>query len=141
MIAADVNVLVAAYRPDAEFHAPCRAWLEARLASDEPLAVSELVLSGFLRVTTHPRIFRPPEPWPRALAFAQAVQSAPQAIPLTPGPRHWEIFVRQCEAVQARGNLIADAYFAALAIEVGCEWVTLDGDYARFPGLRWRRPF
>ena len=40
----------------------------------------------------------------------------------------------------AKGNLIPDAYFAALAIEWGCEWVTTDRDYARFPGLKWRHP-
>ena len=47
---------------------------------------------------------------------------------------------RLCEAPGAKGNLITDAYFAALAIESGAEWITTDRDYARFPGLRWRHP-
>ena len=38
------------------------------------------------------------------------------------------------------GNQITDAWLAALAIESGCEWITADRDYARFPGLRWRAP-
>jgi len=38
-------------------------------------------------------------------------------------------------------GLEPDAWFAALAIESGCEWITPDRDYARFPGLRWRTPF
>jgi hypothetical protein len=42
--------------------------------------------------------------------------------------------------VNATGALVPDAYFAALAIESGSEWVTADRDYARFPGLRWRHP-
>ena len=29
---------------------------------------------------------------------------------------------------------------AALAIEWGCEWVTMDRDFARFPGLKWSVP-
>jgi predicted nucleic acid-binding protein len=58
-----------------------------------------------------------------------------------PGERHWEIFIDLCSRVHARGNLVADAYLAALAIESGSEWVTTDRDYARFPGLRWRHPF
>jgi predicted nucleic acid-binding protein len=35
---------------------------------------------------------------------------------------------------------VADAYHAALAIEHGCEFVTADGDFARFAGLRYRHP-
>jgi predicted nucleic acid-binding protein len=38
------------------------------------------------------------------------------------------------------GNLVADAWLAAPAIEHGCEWITDDTDFSRFPGLRWRRP-
>jgi predicted nucleic acid-binding protein len=45
-----------------------------------------------------------------------------------------------CKAVNARGNLITDAYLAAIAIESDCEWVTADRDYALFPGLRWKHP-
>ena len=39
-----------------------------------------------------------------------------------------------------KGPLVADADIAALSIEHGCELVTTDGDFARFPGLRWRHP-
>jgi hypothetical protein len=59
---------------------------------------------------------------------------------VAPGNRHWEIFTRLCRETDAKGNLIADAYLAALAIESGSEWITTDRDYARFPGLRWRHP-
>ncbi|HEX5138283.1 MAG TPA: PIN domain-containing protein [Planctomycetota bacterium] len=47
---------------------------------------------------------------------------------------------RLCRAAGARGNLVPDAYFAALAIESGCEWVTTDRDYSRFLGFRWCHP-
>jgi hypothetical protein len=50
------------------------------------------------------------------------------------------IFKRLCSEADARGNLVPDAWFAALAIESGSEWITLDRDYARFPGLQWRVP-
>ena len=49
--------------------------------------------------------------------------------------------MRLCQKADARGNLITDAWFAALAIESGSEWITVDRDYARFPGLKWRHPF
>lgn len=102
--------------------------------------MSELVLSGFVRVATHPRIFSPPAPVDRALAFATALRMQPNAVLLTPGPRHWEIFERLCLAAGAKGNLVADAYLAALAIETGSDWITSDRDFSRFPGLRWRHP-
>jgi predicted nucleic acid-binding protein len=73
--------------------------------------------------------------------FAHELRSQPNAVPIVPGPRHWEIFTNLCEAVNARGNLVPDAYLAALAIESGSEWITTDRDYSRFPGLKWRHPF
>jgi toxin-antitoxin system PIN domain toxin len=99
-----------------------------------------VVLSGFIRVATHPRVFDPPAPIGRALAYTDALRSQPNAVIVAPGPRHWEIFDRLCRAVDAKGNLVPDACLAALAIESGCEWITTDRDFSRFPGLRWRHP-
>ena len=110
------------------------------VASDEPIGLSELVLSGFVRVATHPRVFSPPAPTARALEFADALRAQPNAVILSPGVRHWEIFERLCIDASAKGNLVADAYLAAMAIESGCEWVTTDRDFSRFKGLRWRNP-
>ncbi len=89
---------------------------------------------------THPRIFSPPSPLRAALGFVAALRSHPHAVPIAPGERHWEIFLDLCQRAEARGSLVADAYLAALAIESGCEWITTDRDYSRFPGLRWRHP-
>jgi toxin-antitoxin system PIN domain toxin len=76
----------------------------------------------------------------RALAFVETLRGQPNCVLVSPGPRHWEIFRELCERAGAKGNLVADAYHAATAIEHGCEWITTDRDYARFPGLRWRHP-
>ena len=93
-----------------------------------------------MRVATHPRVFSPPAPIEAALAFANALRRQPNAVLLNTGPRHWEIFERLCVDAGAKGNLVADAYLAALAIETGSEWVTTDRDFSRFDGLRWRHP-
>jgi uncharacterized protein len=130
----DVNVLVAAFRDDAPGHKTCRGLVEAMVASSLPYGVSDLVLSGFVRVATHPRVFDPPAPVEDALAFAVAYRTG--AVPIAPGPRHWPIFTALCRSARAKGNLVPDAYFAALAIESGCEWITADRDFARFPDLR-----
>lgn len=140
MILVDVNVLVYAFHEGAPDHAAYRDWLTSAIAGDEPFGVSELVLSGFVRVVTHPRVFDPPVPVADALAFATALRQQPNAVILAPGARHWEIFEGLCARVGAKGNLVADAYLAALALESGCEWITTDRDFSRFPGLRWRHP-
>jgi len=140
VVLADVNVLVYAHREDTEHHLACRSWLEATINGEERYGVSELVLSGFVRITTHPKVFASPSPLMRALEFAEQVREQPSAMLIEPGERHWSIFRRLCVEAKAKGNLVPDAYFAALAIEGGCEWITTDRDYSRFPGLRWRSP-
>jgi len=140
MILTDVNVLVYAHREDAPQHPQYRRWLEALIQGDQAYGVADLVLSGFLRVVTHPRVFNPPSPLTAAFAFAQQLRTQPNAVVVAPGARHWEIFAGLCRVAGVKGNLIPDAYLAALAIESGSEWVTTDRDYSRFPGLRWRLP-
>ena len=140
MILVDVNVLVYAHRTDTAGHERYKDWLAGILNGDAAYGMAELVLSGFLRIVTHPRVFRDPTPLDDALAFTTEVRDRPNRVPISAGPRHWEIFTRLCQAVHARGNLISDAYLAALAIESGTEWITTDRDYARFPGLRWHHP-
>ena len=137
----DVNVLVYAFRTDAPNHEVYREWVQQLVNGHTTFAVSDLVLSGFLRVVTHPRLFSPPTPLPNALEFVEILRSQPTATVIGPGDRHWTIFLDLCRAASARGNLIPDAYLAALAIESGSEFITTDRDYARFPNLRWRHPF
>lgn len=140
MILPDVNVLVYAHRRDAERHDAYRSWLEEAVAGPAPFGLSDLVLSGFLRVVTHPRVFADPTPAPEAMAFVRVLRDRPNRVPVEPGPRHWAIFLDLCETARARGNLIPDAWYAALAIESGMVWVTTDGDFRRFPGLETRHP-
>ena len=140
MILPDVNVLVYAFRDASPNHAAYRDWLRERVGSHEAFGLSELVLSGVVRVVTHSAIFSPPAPIEAALEFVEALRDQPNAVLLAPGARHWDIFRTLCTQAKAKGNLVPDAYHAALAIEHGCEWITTDRDYARFPGLRWRHP-
>lgn len=133
-------MFVYAFQDVSPGHDEHREWLREATASDEPFGLSELVLSGFVRVVTHPRIFTPPASTDSALAFVSTLRRQPNAVVVTPGPRHWEIFERLCRGASARGGLVADAYLAALAIESGSEWITTDRNFARFPGLRWRHP-
>ena len=141
MILPDVNVLVYAFREDAVDHIKYHNWLESYLNGDETYGMSELVLSGFLRVVTHPRIFSVPTPIETALKFTAQLVDQAHCSMISPTTRHWEIFEKLCRSCKAKGNLVPDAYFAALAIESGSEWISTDRDYSRFPGLRFRHPF
>lgn len=136
MLLPDVNIFLYARRRQSVRHDEYREWLESRLSGPEPFGVSELVLSSFMRIVTNYRVYQEPTSPEAALRFCRTVLAAPAAVPLRPGPRHWEIFSSLCEATKARGNVVPDAYLAALAIEHGAIWVTADTGFARFPGLR-----
>ena len=140
MLIPDVNVLVHAHRTDSNEHDVNRAWLERQATADEPIAIPDLVISGFIRVVTHPRVFARPSTLDDALLVAEQLRGLANFVALAPGPRHWEVFTRLCADARATGNLIPDAYLGALAIEAGAEIITGDSDYARLPGVRWRRP-
>jgi len=88
VISPDVNVLVCAARDDAPRHPEYRAWLDEALAAQEPMAISELVRSGVLRVLTNPRVFNPPLPMIDAAAYVGALRDHPRVVPLRPGARH-----------------------------------------------------
>lgn len=140
MILPDVNVLVHAFRSDSSDHALCRRWLNEVINGEARYAVSLQILSGIIRITTHPRVFVQPSQLHEVLTFCETVIDQPHCVLLQPGAQHWQIFTRLIREADARGNLVSDAWYAALAIESGCEWITLDRDYARFKGLRWRVP-
>lgn len=140
MILVDVNVLVYAHRADAPDHVAYRHWLEDIINSDRDYGMADLVLSGFLRVVTHPRIFDPPSTLENGLQFVRAVREQPNCKIIYSGPRHWQIFTQLCIEYDIKGNLVPDAYLAALAIETNSEWITTDRDFGRFPQLQWRHP-
>lgn len=140
MLLPDVNILVYAHREDSPYHAQSLAWLENLINSDESFAMSELVFSGFIRIVTHSKIFNPPSSLKDALSFVDQIRNQTNCVIVSPQERHWDIFTRLCKKSNAKGNLIPDAYFAALAIETGSEWVTTDRDFSRFEGLRWFSP-
>ena len=141
MILPDVNVLLYAFRRDAERHNEYRAWLDDVVNGDAAYGVSTQVLSSLVRISTHPRIFREPSTRAEALEFCGALLEPENCRLVQPSERHWTIFVELVDRAKASGNLIQNAWFAALAIESGSEWISTDRDYARFPGLDWRPPF
>jgi toxin-antitoxin system PIN domain toxin len=140
LILTDTNILVYAFRRDVERHTEFGEWLETALTEEAAFGYAELVLSSFVRIVTHPKVFAKPSSLKEAFAFTEAIRKLPNAIRVAPAAGHWEIFQRLCLAGDAKGNLVPDAYLAALAMESGCTWVTADKGFARYPGLKWRHP-
>ena len=141
MILPDVNVLLYAFRKDSGDHVRYREWLDGVVNGNEAYGMSPQVLCSVARIATHPRVYVSPSRLGDAMAFARVLLEQPHCTVVQPGVRHFTIFEELCRKASANGNLVQDAWLAALAVESGCEWVTTDGDFARFPGLRWRRPF
>jgi hypothetical protein len=61
-------------------------------------------------------------------------------VSVSPGERHWDIFIELSREIGARGNDVPDAYHAAVAVENGATWYSADRTFARFRSLRWIHP-
>lgn len=141
MLLPDVNVLVYAHREDSTPDHPQYAkWMVDLATGPEPFALSVLALSGLVRITTNPHIFRRPSTLDEVFAFLGELVRRPNARVVAPGLEHLAIFEQLCRESGASGKLVADAQHAAVAIEHGCSMVTTDSDFDRFPRLRWRHP-
>ncbi|MEK7266351.1 MAG: type II toxin-antitoxin system VapC family toxin [Pseudomonadota bacterium] len=140
MILPEVNILIYAFRADMDQHARIRPWLTAIAEGDAAFGISPLTLSALIRITTNVKAFRQPSTLEECFEFSKALTSQPNCRIVEPGERHWSIFKKLCLETETTGPRVTDAWFAALAIEHGCRWVTLDRDYARFPDLDWQTP-
>lgn len=140
MILPDVNVLVYAFKRESPDHERWSAWLAEALGTQE-LALADAVLLGFARIVTHPRIWSDPAPAPVALDFLAALRGAPRARPIGPTAATWACMgALASDDELVRGNLVPDAWLAALAISHGCRLATADRGFGRFAGLAWFRP-
>ena len=135
MILPDVNVLISAFRPDEPNFPIARPWLEDLIGGDAKFGLSKLSLSALVRLTTNRRSYRIPAPLHEAFAFCENLLNQPNCQVLEPGEKHWEIFRRLCTDTATSGADVTDAWYAALAIEWGCQWITFDRDFLKFPSL------
>jgi toxin-antitoxin system PIN domain toxin len=141
VILPDVNTLVYAYRREAAAHEPYRSWLAEVLGGSEEVALVDHVLIGFVRVVTNPRIFAEPAPIGAAVSFVEVLRAARPSRHLGPTAAVWEQ-LSAWAAVDAglRGNLVPDAYLAAVAVVQGCRLATADRGFARFDRLEFFDP-
>ena len=140
MIIPDVNLVVYAYDSSSRRHEAARRWWEASMNGTGIVGIPWIVILGFIRIATHPRILANPLEVEGACARVRTWLARPNAIIVHPGARHPDILFQLIEAAGTGGNLTTDAHLAALAIEHQAEVHSTDPDMARFPGLRWANP-
>lgn len=136
----DVNVLVYASDSLSAHHARAREFLDRLFNGDETVVIPWLVVVGFLRIATNPRLFANALTPARAVTVVDGWMSRPNVAVVEPGPEHWGIFRALISETGTAGNLVTDAHLAALAIERGAELCSFDADFARFANLRWMNP-
>ncbi len=140
MIIPDVNLLLYATVSGFPEHVRARRWWEDLLGGTTDVALAGPVIFGFIRICTNPRIFDPPLAVDDALGRVQEWLDQPPVRFLLPGPRHIEIAFRLLRHLGTAGNLTTNVQLAAHAIENQAELNSNDGDFARFPELRWTNP-
>ena len=125
---------------DAADHRSAKAWWESTVSGDEPVGLPWLVLLGFIRISTHPRIVPSPLSFVQAASVVDDWLEQPVVQVVQPSERHWGIVKELLVPFGAVGNLTSDAHLAALAIEHGATLCSTDRDFGRFPHLKWGNP-
>lgn len=136
----DLNLLIYAVDRGSHPHRGALRWWNDLLSGSETVALSWIVLLGFLRLTTNPRIMQAPLTADAALDYIDRWMAHPSTTIIDPTPRHITVLRDLLRSVGTAGNLVPDAHLAALAIEHGAELCSADHDFGRFPGLRWLDP-
>jgi uncharacterized protein len=140
VILVDANLLVYAHVSSFAEHERAREWLDTRLRGPAPVGMPWPSLVAFLRIVTNPRIFERPEPAARAWRQVREWLGCESAWTPLPAERHGDILGTLLELPGMQATLVPDAHLASLAIEHGLILCSTDGDFARFPGLRWENP-
>jgi len=137
VIAVDTNVLIYAHREELPQHATALKRLRTLAEAPVPWAIPVFCIGEFVRVVTHSRVFDPPSTLDAALAAIEGLLACPTLRILAPGERYPELLMRCVREAGARGNLVFDAQIVAVCREHGASGLlTLDRDFARFPGLK-----
>jgi toxin-antitoxin system PIN domain toxin len=136
----DANLLVYAYVQSSAQHEAAHTWLDAALNGDTRVGLPWQSLVAFLRLVTNPRVFERPATTERAWRVVKAWLDCENVWTPQPTERHGDTLARLLALPGVQANLVHDADLAALALEHGLTLCTTDGDFARFPGLRWQNP-
>ena len=140
MIVPDANLLVYAYDVESPQHPQARDWWESVLSGPEAIGIPYVVLLGFTRIMTHPRICKVPITTGQAQRAVNAWLETPVARPLAPMMSTLKLAFKLLDEAGRGGNLVTDAFIAAHALESGGTVYSNDRDFRLFPRVRWVNP-
>ena len=136
----DANLLLYATDRASAQHEVAAAWLTGVLNGDVAVGLPWQTIGAFLRISTHPRVSRQPLSADLAWAIVESWLDAPPTWIPSVTEATAQIYGELNRRIGITGNLVPDGQLAALALQHGVELMSADGDFARFPGLRWRNP-
>lgn len=136
----DLNVLLYALNEDAPHHRTVNRWWVQALQGDETIGLPWVVLNGFLRLATHPRVFPNPLTTAQATARIDTWLALPVIDVPVEKPGHWHTLRSVLAATGTAGNLVTDAHIATLALTRDAVVASCDHDFARFDKLRLVNP-
>jgi hypothetical protein len=136
----DLNILLYALNQDSPHHRQVRRWWEAAINSDEPIGIAWVVLLGFLRLATNPKLFPRPLSSEEAIAKVEEWLAHPNLRTIRESDEQWPILREMLIQTGTAGNLTTDAHLASLAVAHGAVLASCDADFARFAKLRWENP-
>lgn len=140
MILPDVNILIHAINADSPKNEYIHSWWDKCLMGTKPVYLTWIVILGFLRISTNPRLFNSPLTIDEAAGYIRSWLRQPPVRIITPSEGHWEMVESLLKQAGTAGDLTTDAHLAALALEWDCTLFSTDTDFARFQGLKWRQP-
>lgn len=140
MILVDANLLLYAAHPEARDHRAALGWLEATLAGMQRVAIPWPSILAFVRISANGRAFQRAVPVGDAWRQVSDWLESPNVWIPSPTERHRALLDGLIPLCGGGSDLIHDAHLATLAIEHGLTLCSTDGDFARFPGLRWANP-
>jgi len=136
----DLNILLYAVNSAAAQHERARRWWENAVNDEDSIGLAWVVLLGFLRLSTNPRVFPRPLAPHVAAAKLDAWLARDNVRVVREKDEHWETLKPLLGGSGTAGNLTTDAHLAALALSHDAVLVSSDMDFARFKGLRWENP-
>jgi toxin-antitoxin system PIN domain toxin len=140
VILVDANILIYSHVESFAQHESARDWLDQKINGTARVGMPWESLLAFLRLVTNPRVFERPEPITQAWQQVREWLTCNSVWIPQPNERHAEVLNDLLIQPGVHANLVPDAHLAALALEHGLTLCSTDGDFARFPMLRWLNP-
>ncbi len=138
----DTNVLVYATHTASPFHPRARALVEHLVAGPALAYLLWPIITGYLRIVTHPTILGTPLTTAEATSNVEAMLAPSHIRVAGEGDGFWRSFQSVAADVKPRGNLIPDAHLVALMREHGVSTIwSNDRDFRKFRGIRVKDPF